>query len=53
MNEGRLPDLVVSNESPFIPKVMVIPLTNKFKMPNVISYDGYKDPLEHLENFKG
>lgn len=31
---------------------MVISFTEKFKLPNVSSYDSNKDPIDHLENFK-
>lgn len=52
LNRDSLSNLVVSNESPFISKIMAIPLIGKFKMPSMSSYNGNKDLLEHLEDFK-
>ncbi|XP_042958112.1 uncharacterized protein LOC122293660 [Carya illinoinensis] len=31
---------------------MAVPLPPKFKVPQIDLYDGSKDPVEHLENFK-
>ena len=47
-----LDDLVHRTDSPFIASVLSFPLPPKFRMPQVESYDGSKDPLDHLESFK-
>ena len=47
-----LDDLVHRTNSPFTASVMSFPLPPKFCMPQVESYDGSKDPLDHLESFK-
>ncbi|XP_065616711.1 uncharacterized protein LOC136062046 [Quercus suber] len=47
-----LDDLVNRTDSPFIGPVNSFPLPHKFRMPQIESYDGVKDPLDHLETFK-
>ena len=47
-----LDDLVNRNDSPFTASVNSFPLPPKFRMPQIESYDGVKDPLDHLETFK-
>ena len=47
-----LDDLVHRIDSPFTMPVNSFPLTQKFRMPQIESYDGAKDPLDHLESFK-
>ena len=47
-----LDDLVHQSDSPFIASVTSFPLPPKFCMPQVESYNGSKDPLDHLESFK-
>ena len=47
-----LDDLVNRTDSPFTAPVNSCPLPQKFRIPQVESYDGVKDPLDHLENFK-
>ena len=47
-----LDDLVHQTDSPFTASVSSFPLPPKFRMPQVDSYDGSKDPLNHLESFK-
>ena len=41
-----LNDLVNCTDSPFTATV------NSFPLPHIDSYDGVKDPLDHLETFK-
>ena len=41
-----LDDLVNRTHSPFTASV------NSFPLPQIDSYDGVKDPLDHLETFK-
>ena len=45
-------DLVHRTDSPFTASVTSFPLPPKFYMPQVESYNGFKDPLDHLEFFK-
>ena len=47
-----LDELVHRTDSPFIALVTSFPLPLKFRMPQVETYDGSKDPLDHLESFK-
>ena len=47
-----LDELVHWTDSPFIALVTSFPLPLKFRMPQVETYDGSKDPLDHLESFK-
>nr|XP_023888238.1 uncharacterized protein LOC112000356 [Quercus suber] len=47
-----LDDLVNRTDSPFTAAVNAFPLPHKFCMPHIESYDGVKDPLDHLETFK-
>ena len=47
-----LDDFVNQTDSPFTASVNSFPLPHKFRMPQIDSYDGVKDPLNHLETFK-
>ena len=47
-----LDNLVNRTDSPFTIPVNSCPLPHKFRMPQIESYDGVKDPLDHLETFK-
>ena len=47
-----LDDLVNRTDSPFTIQVNSCPLPQKFRMPQLESYDRVKDPLDHLETFK-
>ena len=47
-----LDDLVNRTDSPFTILVNSCPLPQKFRMSQIESYDGVKDPLDHLETFK-
>ena len=47
-----LDDLVNRIDSPFIIPINSCPLPQKFWMPQIESYDGVKDLLDHLETFK-
>ena len=49
---SNLDDLVNRTDSPFTAPVNSCPLPQKFRMPQVESYDGVKDLLDHLETFK-
>ena len=39
-------------DSPFTTEVLNYPLPRKFRLPQLESYDGSKDPLDHIESFK-
>ena len=47
-----LNELVHRTDLPFIAPVTLFSLPLKFRMPQVETYDGSKDPLDHLELFK-
>ena len=47
-----LDDLVNGTDSPFTTSVNSFPLPQKFRLPQIESYNGVKDPLDHLEIFK-
>ena len=49
---NNLDDLVNRTDSPFTTSVNSFPLPQKFRMPQIKSYNGVKDPLNHLETFK-
>ena len=42
----------VSNDLDDLVNRTDFPLPHKFRMPHIDSYDGVKDPLDHLETFK-
>ena len=54
--KGRAPDtmdtLVQQIESPFTAEVLRYPLPAKFRMPQVETFDGVKDPVDHLNTYK-
>ena len=54
--KGRTPDtmdtLVQQTESPFTAEELRHPLPAKFIMPKVESFDGVKDPVDHLNTYK-
>ena len=54
--KGRAPDtmdtLVQQTESPFTAEVLYFPLPMKFRMPQVETFDGIKDPVDHLNTYK-
>ena len=45
-------DLVHRTDSPFIVLINGHPLPPKFKMPSLDSYDGTRDPFDHIATFK-
>ena len=47
-----LDELVHRTNSPFTTSFNSFPLPKKFRMPQIESYDGANDPLDHLETFK-
>ena len=54
--KGRAPytmdTLVQQTESPFIVEVLRYPLPAKFRMPQVETFDGAKDPVDNLNTYK-
>uniref|UniRef100_A0A2N9I556 RNA-directed DNA polymerase n=1 Tax=Fagus sylvatica TaxID=28930 RepID=A0A2N9I556_FAGSY len=48
----NLDDLVHTTDSSFTKAVISFPLPSKFRMPSLETFDGSKDPLDHLESFK-
>ena len=54
--KGRAPDtmdtLVQQTESPSTSEVLHFPLPTKFRMPQVETFDGVKDPVDHLNTYK-
>ena len=49
---SNLDNLVNRTDSPFTTAVNSFPMPHKFRIPHIDSYDGVKDPLDHLETFK-
>ena len=45
-------DLVHQIDSPFTASINNHPLPPKFKMPSLDSYDGTRDPFNHIATFK-
>ena len=54
--KGRAPvsmdPLVQQTESPFTAGVLHFPLPAKFRMPLIETFDGTKDPVDHLNTYK-
>ena len=44
-------ELALEKFLPFTRRVQEAPLPRKFKMPNLASYDGSTNPIEHLTNY--
>jgi len=45
-------DLVHQTDSPFTASINSHPLPSKFKVPSLDSYDGTRDPCDHIATFK-
>ena len=54
--KGRAPDtmdtLVQKTEPPYKAEVLHFPLPTKFRMPQVETFNGVKDPVDHLNTYK-
>ena len=50
--ENPIKDLVHRTDSPFMASINGHPLPPKFKMPFLDSYDGMRDPFDHIASFK-
>ena len=48
----NLDGMIRRTDSPFTTEVLNHPLPPKFRLPQLESYDGSKDPLDHIESFK-
>lgn len=48
----NLDRMVRRTDSPFTQRVLDHPLPPKFQLPQLDSYDGLKDPLNHITTFK-
>ena len=44
--------LVQETESPFTIGLLHFPLPAKFRMPQIETFDGMKDPIDHLNTYK-
>ena len=49
---NHVDDLVHKTDSPFIASITSHPLPSKFKMSTLDSYDGTRDPYDHIAMFK-
>ena len=49
---NQVDDLVHKTNSPFTTSITCHPLPSKFKMPTLNSYDGTRDPCDHIVTFK-
>ena len=50
--EQSVDRLVRATDSPFTTAVLECPVPSKFRLPQLESFDGLKDPLDHLNTFK-
>ena len=48
----NLDGMIQRTDSPFTTKVLNCPFPPKFRLPQLESYKGSKDPLDHIESFK-
>ncbi|XP_059654509.1 uncharacterized protein LOC132301255 [Cornus florida] len=51
-SQASMNDMVQKTNLAFSPAIMSCPLPSKFKMPTLESFDGTRDPLDHLETCK-
>ena len=50
--DRSLDKMVRTTDSPFTVTVLECPVPSKFRLPQLESFDGLKDPLDHLNTFK-
>ena len=50
--DQSLDRMVRMTDSPFMAAVLECPVPSKFRLPQLESVDGLKDPLDHLNTFK-
>ena len=48
----NLDEMVRRTDSPFIAKILECPMPPKFHLPQLKSFDGLNDPLDHITTFK-
>ena len=48
----NLDGMIQRTDSPFTTEVLNRPLLPKFRLPQLESFDGLRDPLDHIESFK-
>jgi len=48
----HIDDIIHRTYSPFIASITTHPLPSKFKIPTLDSYDGTRDPCDHIVMFK-
>ena len=48
----NLDGMIQKTDSSFITEVLNRPFPLKFRLPQLESYDSFKDPLDHIESFK-
>ena len=51
-NNRSLDSMVRTTDSPFMTAILECPVPSKFRLPQLESFDGLKDPLDHLNTFK-
>ena len=49
---NHVDDLFHKTDSPFTASITTLPLPSKFKTPTLDSYDGTRDPYDHVATFK-
>ena len=49
---SNLDGIIRRTNSPFTTEVPNCPLPPMFRLPQLESFDGWKDPLDHIESFK-
>ena len=49
---NHMDDLVHRIDSPFVASITSHPLPSKFEIPTLDSYDGTRDPYDHIATFK-
>ena len=50
--DQNLDGMVRRTDSPFTTKVLECPMPSKFRHPQLESFDGLKDPQDHISTFK-
>ena len=50
--DRNLDGMVRRTDLPFTTRVLECPMPSKFHLPQLKSFDGLKDPLDHITTFK-
>lgn len=50
--DKNLDEMVKKTDSPFNARILECPLPSKFLLPQLESFDGLMDPLDHIITFK-